>query len=71
MGSRVGSGRGVVVGGIIASVVATASSTGKVGAVFRLGKEQAVKINNNPMFIKNCLMHRLYSFSEQINMMDV
>lgn len=52
----VGSGRGVFVGGIIARVVATASSTGNVGVVFRLGKEQAVKISNKPILVKNCLI---------------
>jgi hypothetical protein len=55
---------------IDAKVVATASSTGSVGVVFLDGIEQDVKVNNKTI-IKKCLMHRLYSFSEQIKILDV
>lgn len=47
VGRTVGTGRGVFVAGIIASVVATASSTGNVGVADRLGNEQAARINSS------------------------
>lgn len=71
VGRMVGRGRGVEVEGNKARVVATASSTGIVGVGFRLGREQDAKINSNKILIKNCLMRRLYSYSEQINPADV
>ena len=71
MGRIVGIGLGVFVAGIIANVVATASSTGNVGMDVRFGSEQLVSIKNSKPHIKNCLMLGLYSFSEQINFRDV
>ena len=56
VGRIVGMGLGVFVGGIMANVVATASSTGKVGVIDRFGKEQDAEINNNITLIKNCLI---------------
>ena len=50
-------GLGVFVDGIIARVVATASSTGIVGVGFLPGKEQDATVNRLTMLIKNCLMH--------------
>jgi hypothetical protein len=54
----------------MANVVATASSTGKVGVAVLAGKEHAVRIKNI-VIVKRRLMQRLYSFSEQINSADV
>lgn len=72
VGSMVGMGRGVVVAGIIASVVATASSTGNVGVnVLLVGSEQPAKTNKSTIPVKNRLMHGLYSFSEQFNSCNV
>jgi len=53
-----------------ASVVATASPTGKLGVVVFEGMEHDVRINNKKI-IKKCLMCRLYNFSEQIDVIDV
>lgn len=55
VGKTVCIGRGVFVAGIIASVVATASSTGRVGVVDLLGNEQDAKMNRVTV-IKNCLI---------------
>lgn len=46
VGRIVGMGLGVLVAGIIASVVATASSTGSVGVVDLFGNEQLAEINS-------------------------
>lgn len=71
MGIDVGSRTGVLVTRD-ANVVATASSTGKVGIAVLDGNEQDVKAsNNNKAIIKKYLIRRLYSFSEQINIADV
>jgi hypothetical protein len=58
---------------IPASVVATASSTGKLGVcVCGLpGMEHDVKIDNNRIHKKRLIMRRLYNFSEQFNSADV
>jgi hypothetical protein len=69
VGKSVGIGAGVLVDND-ARVVATASSTGKRGVVVFVGREHDVKINSNKI-IKKYLMHRLYSFSEQIDCVDV
>ena len=53
-----------------ASIVATASSTGKVGVCVLDGIEHDVKINNIKI-VKKRLMRRLYSFSEQIDVVGV
>lgn len=53
-----------------ASVVATAFSTGMVGIAVLDGMEHDVKINNTGIN-KSFLIRRLYSFSEQMNFMDV
>ena len=54
-----------------ASVVAIASSMGILGvAGVLLGKEQDVTVNNKKI-IKPYFMRRLYSFSEQIDVVGV
>lgn len=67
MGRIVGIGLGVFVEGIIASVVATASSTGKVGIDALFGNEQPARIKDSRTHIKNCLMLGLYSYSEHFD----
>ena len=67
---NVGRGAGVLVERD-ASVVATASSMGRLGAGVRLGNEQDVKISNVKSLNKSCLMGRLYNFSEQIDLVGV
>lgn len=63
-------GAGVLVE-IDASVVAIASSMGRLGVAVRPGNEQDVNSSTNKRIIKKGLMRRLYSFSEQINIRDV
>jgi len=53
-----------------ANVVATASSTGKLGGDVLEGIEHDDNINIIKIFKKR-FMRRLYSFSEQIDIMDV
>jgi hypothetical protein len=54
-----------------ASVVAMASSMGRLGVAVLVGNEQEAKSSINGAIIKKYLMHRLYSFSEQIKVGDV
>jgi hypothetical protein len=71
VGRLVGMGLGVFVEGINASVVATASSTGRLGVVVFVGREQDVNMNRITILNKNCLMRRLYRYSEQFYAADV
>jgi hypothetical protein len=72
VGSTVGNGAGVFVP-MEASVVATASSIWRpgVGEGRIPGREQDARMNTIKKNLKNCLIRRLYSFSEQINDGDV
>lgn len=66
-----GIGLGVLVDGSMAKVVAIASLMGMVGVAVLDGKEHAAKIITNITIVKKYLMRRLYSFSEQIDSVDV
>lgn len=72
VGITVGRAAGVLVE-IEASVVATASSMGRLvpGVAVNPGNEQELDIATSKRIIKNCLMRRLYNFSEHFILRDV